>query len=1126
MTTRNEKVRLSLEDAGFSTGLAKAAGQAALLERQLDDLDGTTVSVSRDFDGLGNTFRENGSEIDRYSGRLRLLADTALMLGPALVPIGAVGVPALTGLASAFGFTAIGAGSAVVAFNGVGDALEALRKAQVDPTIENLQAASDALDQIGPHAGAFAQELVAMGPAFREVRDAAAAGLFPGLLASLDDVERVLPKVASLFQVVGDAVGDLANRGAESLASAEWADFFSFLEAEAPRALSDLGSALGNVAHAMSELWEGFAPLNRDFTGWLRDSAVAFNEWATGVSQTDGFKEFVDYIRDNGPRVADAMGSIGNALVQVVEAAAPLGGPVLTIVAGLADAIAALAGSNAGPALFGLAAGMAAVSRATKIAGPAMSSLSTAFLDLRTSPNRAATAMERFGGAAKMAAGGAGVALFAHSLTQTNDELRAFEGVVGGAMAGFSVGGGWGAAIGGAVGLMTSLGSSADESSAQVQAFTDALIESKGAIDDTVRTIAATSLEDAGILEHAEKLGLDLELVTDAALGNADAISQVNAVLDQYNQISAAGTGRGGAAISLDETTQSAMLVRDAIAGTNGALDEGIGAARRHAAAMGETGGAARDAAAGMDDAARAALNLSDALAALSGWLDRREALRGWNDSVRELGKSIRNGFSRKDAENIDQVGRSFLQMADALEGKSGQQESFIKGAIQQLNDLARGAGPKAKAAIGELVAQLQKVRAAAEDVNDVRIKPKADLSNDGLIRRTNESKSALEELDRMRPDPKVNVTSNAQQVAAQTNAALNGIDDEYVNIYINRVGSMGRPGQDPMGGVADGGVMPDAPGPYRDMFPMLLAPKERVISNRYGQADTFAPLLQRINNWRPGQGLADGSPEFGSSPRGRDWGSMPLGGLAGLKDDLRETSKALRGLNREVNQSERAMNKQERVLDKATRAYEKQANVVEEWQSKFDDLANTVTGSLTTALGAGLDGDRSPWAGPLDIFGTLMGTLNSDTVRGGAFNQARDTIDDFVEGPALERLLRELSPEQFIQLAGLSGAQLEKIEAAINLRDSVVGGAGSGSADAIYGADLRAAKGELMALRSIVADERDQWKWFRAAWRQDKTELQMAERLQRVQEREIRRLERERDQAEGARRAGQRAGR
>lgn len=981
MATRVERVRLDLEDR-FLSGIIADTAAVAALKRELNSLSGQATRTSRSVTdvekSVGRTSassRRGAADIDRYSGRVRLLGEVLLALGPAAAPITALAIPAVTGLAAQLGAMALAGGTAVVAFQGVGDALDALRKAHLDPTTANLEAASQAMQQIGPHARQFARELVAMGPALREVRDAAAAGLFPGLTESLDNLDRLLPRAASLFEAVGAAAGDMAERATDSLAGAKWAPFFEFLEDEAPRTLSELGQILGDVAHGFAELWIAFTPLNRDFSRWLLDSADAFDRWATGLSQTNGFQEFVDYIRENGPRVADALGSVGNALVQIAEAAAPIGGPVLAAISGIADAVAVLAGSNVGAPLLALAAGMAAVSRATKIFGPGIGSLSEAFLDLRTSPNKAATAVERFGRAAKLAAGGAGIGLFAHSLTQTDDSMKLLESTAGGLLAGLSVGGGWGAAVGGVAGLLAGLGSASEESASRVDALTDSLIASKGAMDDAFRQLVIDPLESSGALKSAEKLGLDLNTVTDAALGNKDALAAVTAELDRFT---ASYTGANAGALrdsGVKQLSEDVATVRDAISGANGEVDASVGKYRRYSEAMGDTGGAAREAAGGVQTFEEQVASLNRAMEMLSGWLDHREAVRAYGDALGALRKGLKDGFGEKDAENLDAYARTIEQVFSTLEGKPLAQQSVIKDAIKTLRELATDAGPRAKDEIGELIQQLQKaarinitpefnaaqlerkaeIAARRLDaLNELRVNPKADLDDKGFQRKFGLTKADLAWLDTAEAQAYLDADpSGVYRGIGLARAALNSFDGTTATTYIATVHTPGHG--------ADGAMVPKTGRPYADRHPYLLADGEQVTSNRRGQADNFRPELIDINdgysraavfNRMLARGLADGGTAGSSHGGGQPGGGInPFGveltnevgqrhrrAMEGVIDVLqREREARLRELRERLRDAQRATEIARKQLD-AARAFRDGV------QQTFDSIADSIS--------------------------------------------------------------------------------------------------------------------------------------------------------------------------------------
>lgn len=355
--------------------MAKAAAATAALDKSLNDLDGelarshqSTTTASRDIDGLGNSLKRNGAEIDKFSGRLRLMVDTAAILGPSVLPISAVAVPAITGLASQLGFATLGMGSLVVASQGVGDALKAVNDAALEPTAANLEKAHEAMAKLGPEAQKFVSRFQELRPVLGDIRDAAAAGWFPGLTEALDHFEDVAPRVADIFEVIGRTGGNLVAEGAETLAGPEFAEFLAFVEDSAPQALDDLGRTVGNVIRGLSELWMAFDPLNDDFSSWLLDASRSFAEWSDGLSQTQGFEDFVDYIRTNGPRVADALVAVADAVLQIIEALAPLGGPSLQIIESFAKVIGAIADSDMGTPILAAVSALAIYNRTMAVA--------------------------------------------------------------------------------------------------------------------------------------------------------------------------------------------------------------------------------------------------------------------------------------------------------------------------------------------------------------------------------------------------------------------------------------------------------------------------------------------------------------------------------------------------------------------------------------------------------------------------------------------------------------------------------------------------------------------------------------------------------------------------------------
>lgn len=369
MATRRERVVLDLTD-NLTPGLARAAGAAMALDKALGGVDGQQVKVGRVMDTttpkverFGASTRRAGADIDSFSGRVSLLVDLLLTLGPAAIPMGAVLIPALTTLVGLGASVAAGAGSMAVAFQGVGEALKKVNEHHLDPTKENLEEMREAMKRLAPAAQDFVRQIDSMRGLGASIRDAGAEALFPGLVDALDTLESRGPDVIRIVEAFNAEIGEIASESADSLASERWDDFFRMVEREGPRTLDPLARAIGDIAHGATEIMEAFAPLNRDGMGWLADGANDFDKWARGLKKTDGFKDFVAYVRDSGPEVAETMGALATAFVDIAQAAAPLGGPALDAIEGIAKAASAVASSDFGTELMTAAIAMRIMAR-------------------------------------------------------------------------------------------------------------------------------------------------------------------------------------------------------------------------------------------------------------------------------------------------------------------------------------------------------------------------------------------------------------------------------------------------------------------------------------------------------------------------------------------------------------------------------------------------------------------------------------------------------------------------------------------------------------------------------------------------------------------------------------------
>lgn len=113
------------------------------------------------------------------------------------------------------------------------------------------------------------------------------------------------------------------------------------------------------------------------------------------------------------------------------------------------------------------------------------------------------------------------------------DHLGPVGGKLGGVVDAFQgaatfLSGPWGLAIGGAAALIG--GSILDDigrAAQRVDQYTESLDKNTGALTKNTRADAVKNLHDNGAIELANKLGVNLDVMTDAALGNTDAVQQI-----------------------------------------------------------------------------------------------------------------------------------------------------------------------------------------------------------------------------------------------------------------------------------------------------------------------------------------------------------------------------------------------------------------------------------------------------------------------------------------------------------------------------------------------------------------------------------------------------------------------
>lgn len=340
------------------------------------------------------------SELEAADGRMANMVQSALALAPALVPIGAAGIPAVAGLAAQLGFAVLGTGALVLGLHNVGDALKAFDAAQLHPTEQNLEKLRAEMQKLGPAGGDFVLFLDHLEPRLHRLQALAEQGLLPGVEDGIRSLLTLMPQVREMVFNLSSTGGDVIRQAGSDLTDPRWRQFFDFLQTHARPTLTDMGQTAENFALSFANLVRTFDPLEQDFTRGLLHMSQEVEQWSAGLERDQGFQDLVDYARENGPRALDTLGAFADALVQIVEAAAPVGSVALPVLTELLKVVGGIADTPVvGSSLVGLAAAIGiygrslALLKTVGLRGNGEGVLAATFGGAKTSIRDAATAL-------------------------------------------------------------------------------------------------------------------------------------------------------------------------------------------------------------------------------------------------------------------------------------------------------------------------------------------------------------------------------------------------------------------------------------------------------------------------------------------------------------------------------------------------------------------------------------------------------------------------------------------------------------------------------------------------------------------------------------------------------------
>jgi hypothetical protein len=1015
---REVVVRLRADISQYQRQLATAAAETQAFGRSTDKMNGP---LSRTETQASST----GKEIDKLSGRLRLATDAALILGPALVPLGAAAVGGVVALSAELGAMAGALGVTLLAVNGLGDGLKALDAYQLNPTAENLAKLNEQMEKLGPSGEHFVRFLDGLEPDLKSLQMAARDGLFPGAEEGIDSLLQRLPELRSLVSGIAGELGKLSADAGASLGGPKFDAFFEYLRTDGIKILDDTSRTLGNLAEAAANTFAAFGGLSSDFSGGLLKFSQGLADATANLDSNAGFIKFVDYIETEGPHALDTLGSIGNAFLQIVEATAPLGGPVLTVLGKFADIIASIADSDLGTPIFAGLAALALLNRAlvltaslqsASFGGPAVALLKNYAAELsavRAAQQASTTATqvelsqwdqlaaarrqsttalaeeEKVGKsrAATIGKGAAligGLALASSGLAeQTGLSNTASLALIG------TIAGPWGAAIGGGVGLAIDLAHANDDLEAAVTRANAAMSatpdEQKAASDALHKQIDETNRAMGSFSPGG---------------GHDGPLGQIKDAWTSLGNILGGGTDDARlAAEALDNVRNGIPTLTNPMAGLAASIGDVTAAAQEETDALNAS-----------VDAMRA--KRQEALRALDAELNYQAAIDDANKAIKDNGKQfdITTEKGRANRQALYELADGWNQQSKAAKNAKGSLEDARKNFISTAEQMGATAG---------------QAKNLADRLFEIPPKRKTQIELDGA-------------------DDAISKVQTLSQILGSLHSK-----DIYVALHYQTIGNRGPTGGAPLPGVpnADGGSVPKDGGPYSDRFLYMLAPGEEVISNRHGQADRYRATIK---------------------------GRMADGGTAGsthtsrTASGLYATGGPFHAVNEAAGGAAHGLKALKAALDAASKTIDKE-------KQKRDDLIAAESSFMQAVGGAYAKADL--FSGGLSDFDTGLAANTNDTQAAQAALAA--AAANGLNGPLYQALAASGNLSLVQQFAGLSAAEIDQREQQFGAQSNAQAALGSSAATAAgftqaikdQNKELREAQRERKALNATIKD-------------------------------------------------------
>ncbi len=294
----------------------EASKKGTRVQRTYSKLSGIMKAVGGSFYQVKAAFLGLGIATVAFSlqsivSLLAAAGGAAVVFANALAQLGGVIATVPGGILA----VAAAAGGVALAFRGVGKAFSLFAKENGPPVPATY---AEALAQMSPAARKVTSALTALYPQWQKLQKAAQQSFFGPLVPQISNFKTILGSLRPLLVSAAGAVGKVAAKGIEMMASGPWQESFSRLSESNVKVIGSLGDALLSVMDAFRLIADAARPLTEFVGQTIAGLADDFRNWSSSLNEnsfdTVGTRltQFISIIKSFGSIISSVFKAAGD----------------------------------------------------------------------------------------------------------------------------------------------------------------------------------------------------------------------------------------------------------------------------------------------------------------------------------------------------------------------------------------------------------------------------------------------------------------------------------------------------------------------------------------------------------------------------------------------------------------------------------------------------------------------------------------------------------------------------------------------------------------------------------------------------------------------------------------------